>query len=278
VALHKTLGYTETHIAYSLEYADATARTSASLASSDIGRIARQASDGTFWIVKNNSPLAWIAITDTPAGTVPTSRTITAGAGLTGGGDLSSDRTIDVVANVDGSIVVNANDIQVGVINDTQHGTRSGGSTHSVATTSVAGFQSAADKVKTDDISRTTMSWGNTSVSSTATTRYLTPGWGDNIAPVSPIQFRAPKAGTLRNLYIRHNSPAGNGNNIVYTVRVNGVATSLTVTLACNSSDANDTAHTVAVAQGDRLDIEVTKSVSIATSPSDVSATLDIQE
>ena len=42
---------------------------------------------------------------------VPTSRTVTAGAGLTGGGDLSADRTIDVVA-ADASITVDANSIE----------------------------------------------------------------------------------------------------------------------------------------------------------------------
>ncbi len=42
---------------------------------------------------------------------VPTSRTITAGAGLTGGGSLAADRTLDVAA-ADASITVNANSIE----------------------------------------------------------------------------------------------------------------------------------------------------------------------
>lgn len=46
------------------------------------------------------------------ASVVPTGRTITAGAGLTGGGDLSANRTIDVVA-ADTTITVGANDIAV---------------------------------------------------------------------------------------------------------------------------------------------------------------------
>lgn len=84
---------------------------------------------------------------------VPTSRTITAGAGLTGGGDLSADRTVNVVANADGSIVANANDIQVGVINATQHGTLAGGTTHAAAIASGAsGFLTGADKAKLDGI------------------------------------------------------------------------------------------------------------------------------
>lgn len=80
-------------------------------------------------------------------------RTITAGAGLTGGGDLSANRTLDVVANADGSIVVNANDVQVGVLaTDAQHGVRGGGTQHAAATTAVAGFMSAADKTKLDGL------------------------------------------------------------------------------------------------------------------------------
>lgn len=43
------------------------------------------------------------------------SRQVIAGAGLTGGGDLSADRTLDVVAG-DGTIVVNANNIVAGVM------------------------------------------------------------------------------------------------------------------------------------------------------------------
>lgn len=42
--------------------------------------------------------------------------TLTAGAGLTGGGDLSTNRTFNVAANADGTITVNADDIQVGTL------------------------------------------------------------------------------------------------------------------------------------------------------------------
>ncbi len=77
---------------------------------------------------------------------------IVAGAGLTGGGLISAGPlTLDVVANADASIIVNASDIQVGVLaTDAQHGVRGGGTQHAAATTSVAGFMSAADKVLID--------------------------------------------------------------------------------------------------------------------------------
>ncbi len=87
------------------------------------------------------------------AGDVPATRLLTAGAGMTGGGDLSADRTFNVIANADASIVVNANDIQVGVLaTDAQHGVRGGGTQHAVATSGANGFMLAADKAKLDTI------------------------------------------------------------------------------------------------------------------------------
>lgn len=74
---------------------------------------------------------------------------ITAGAGLTKTGS-----TLDVVANADASIVVNASDIQVGVLaSDAQHGNRGGGGIHAnVIAAGAAGFMTGADKTKLDGI------------------------------------------------------------------------------------------------------------------------------
>lgn len=102
-------------------------------------------------------------------GAVPQTRVLTAGAGLTGGGDLSADRTFNVGANADGSITVNADDIQVGVLaTDAQHGVRGGGTQHALVTTLVAGFMSASDKSKLDGLPS----------SAVPTTRTLTAGAG----------------------------------------------------------------------------------------------------
>src|SRR4051812_34947964 len=84
---------------------------------------------------------------------VSTSRSIIAGAGTVGGGDLSADRTINVVAG-NGSIIVSPDSISVGVLqNDGMHGSLGGAGLHALVTTSVAGFMSAADKVKLDGLS-----------------------------------------------------------------------------------------------------------------------------
>jgi len=117
--------------------------------------------------------------------------------------------------------------------------------------------------------------WGNSSVSSTTTTRYLTPGYTDAQAPTSAIQIRAPRTGTLRRMYVVHNAVGGNGNAIVYTLRVASVASALTVSAAANSTGGSDTTNSVAVTAGDLLDLEVTKASSVGSSPTDITVMLE---
>lgn len=73
--------------------------------------------------VSNESGVSGATVTDAldaleaaiVGGGTPTTRVLTAGAGLTGGGDLTADRTFDIVAG-DATITVNANSIQVGTL------------------------------------------------------------------------------------------------------------------------------------------------------------------
>jgi len=117
--------------------------------------------------------------------------------------------------------------------------------------------------------------WGALDVAATTTTRFLWPGFVNAQAPTTTIQWRAPRAGTIRNLFLRHGTPAGNGNAIVYTLRVNGVASALTVSLASTSANGSDTVNAVAVAAGDLLDLQVTKAADVVTSPTNIMASLE---
>ena len=125
------------------------------------------------------------------------------------------------------------------------------------------------------------LEWGAGSILVTTTTRYLFPtgtsgGSGGN-APVNPIQIRIFKAGTLKNLRIRHRTTGGNANIVTYTVRINNVATTIAASIAANAAGLNtqDLVNTAAVAAGDLVDIRVTKAANIATSPNDITATLE---
>lgn len=116
--------------------------------------------------------------------------------------------------------------------------------------------------------------FGVDNVQAGTTTRYMPNGYSVAAAPANPLQYRIPKAGTLRDLRVRHNNPQGNGNPIVYTVRVNGVATAIVVSLASTGVDGSDLANSAAVAVGDLIDIEVTKAASVGSSPQEITATL----
>jgi hypothetical protein len=100
--------------------------------------------------VTNDSDVAGATATDALntllTTTVPLTASVVAGAGMTGGGAFSiGNPTLNVIAHADGSIVVHANDVQVGVLaTDAQHGVRGGGPQHSVATTTANGFMSSA--------------------------------------------------------------------------------------------------------------------------------------
>lgn len=89
----------------------------------------------------------------------PATRVLTAGTGMTGGGDMTADRTFDVVANADGSITVNANDIQVGILaTDAQHGNRGGGGIHANAVAGspgTSGFMTGAQALLVDNATAT---------------------------------------------------------------------------------------------------------------------------
>ena len=60
---HRTLPPASNHIVHSFEYADAAARTAAtSFISTDVGRVARQLSDNTFWVLASLNPVVWTAL------------------------------------------------------------------------------------------------------------------------------------------------------------------------------------------------------------------------
>jgi len=158
------------------------------------------------------------------------------------------------------------------------HGAQISPTDHALSTALASGFMSAAQFTRLSNTIISTMMWGNDGVSSTTATRFLAPGYLSSTAHTTAIQFRCPCAGTLKNFYVHHNSGAGNGNAIVYTIMINNIASTLTISMASTAADGSDLVHTVAVAQGDLIDIRVTKELSVGTSPTNVLATLALAQ
>lgn len=117
---------------------------------------------------------------------------------------------------------------------------------------------------------------GSGSVGSTTTTRYLYPGYSDRLAEAFELGLRSPKTGTLKNLFIAHNDPKGNGNNITYTVRVAGVNSTIVAVVPSTTVNGSDTTNSVAVSAGDLVSIKVTKASVVGQSPRNVVATVEL--
>jgi len=187
--------------------------------------------------------------------------TISTIEGIQGGGDLSTNRTFKL--DINGLVEVATVDPLVDFI---------------VIYDFSAGFHR---KIKPSAFVASTIAaypiyFGASSVTGSTTTRYLYPCFDSSIAQTIEIGVRVTRNGTLQNLFIVQNNPAGNGNSIVYTVRINGVDTLLVVTIASNVQNGSNIVDTVIVLAGDRVSIKVTKSLTIGVSPDDILATLEL--
>ena len=113
--------------------------------------------------------------------------------------------------------------------------------------------------------------WGNTSIAAAADTRFLTPGFTNQTAQTSSIGAVGLRSGVLRSFRVRHNSANGNGNNVVYDVRVNGVPQGLGLTLASGAiGGAADLVTAIAVPAGALLEVTASKALGIGSGGLDV--------
>lgn len=205
MALHGELtAQRGTHVSQSAVFANATDRTTwANEASgnphragpptaADVGRIARQTDNETFWLLTDHSPITWIQL----------------GMGASAGPSI--------------------------------------------------------------------LLWGDDGISTTTTTRYLTPGYDDAVAETTAAEFRIPVSGTLKNMRVRHNTAGVGAATITYTLEVNGSGTSLAVAMSNTVQDGSDLSNTASVSAGDLVRIEVTKSAAITTSPDNIVVSMEL--
>lgn len=158
-------------------------------------------------------------------------RTLTAGQGLTGGGDLSANRTIDVVA-ADASIVVGANSVGVGVLqSDAMHGLRGGGTQHAdVVAGGASGFMTGADKTKLDGlVSQDELEASGDTIKTTDATQSTILSWTPTDDSVE--HFEAQVVG------LTQNAGKAAGYKIVGTVRRNDGTTALVGALVIDTQE-----------------------------------------
>jgi hypothetical protein len=93
-------------------------------------------------------------------------------------------------------------------------------------------------------------------------TDYMVPGSGT--AGATELKVPVPRAGTLRNLFVKGVTAPGAMHSDVFTVRVNGMDTGLTCTVSGTATTANDSLDSVSVAAGDQVSLKIVQGASSA--------------
>lgn len=103
--------------------------------------------------------------------------------------------------------------------------------------------------------------WGAVSANAAVAARFLDFGnVRDTSHPTDESSAMVmPQNGSLTAIFVHH-ANALTTDSVAYTVQKNGVDTTLTCTVAANTTAANDTAHTVAFVAGDRIGIKSVQS------------------
>jgi hypothetical protein len=112
------------------------------------------------------------------------------------------------------------------------------------------------------------LSWASLNYGNSTSARYLHSDYQSAAADASEIvsQNVVVGAGTLRNMFVGGDVALGAA-SVTYTLRINGVDTVLTVTLAPGSQLGSDTTHSVGAVAGDAVSV---KTVTSAASSSNL--------
>lgn len=126
------------------------------------------------------------------------------------------------------------------------------------------------------DAVKSFITWGDDSIATSTTTRYLTPWFDDGTAETTEASYRVPSAGTAQNLRVRARVAGTGAATLTYTLMVNGGASALAVAMSNTVQDGSDLVNTVSLSAGDLISIRVTKSASLSSSPDDIVASLEV--
>lgn len=95
-------------------------------------------------------------------------------------------------------------------------------------------------------------------------TTYPAPGLYATISGATEPFIAMPMAGRLKRLYVTCVAPP-TGGSCIFTVRVNGVDTALTLTVLAGVSSGSDLVNSVVVAAGDRISMKCVATATSAT-------------
>jgi hypothetical protein len=163
----------------------------------------------------------------------------------------------------DGSDVIIANSIGLAVDGHARYTTDNSGSFVDLSIPDVKFVRANSD----------TITFGANDIGTGTLPVFLIPGYADAAAPATSISWPAPRDGTIKNLYILQNISGSFNNSIDYVVIVEGIESSVVVTIDANVRLGSDLVNTINVNQGDSVAIHAEKPFPIGTSPGNIVAT-----
>jgi len=135
---------------------------------------------------------------------------------------------------------------------------------------------SSADKTKLDALSWNAPMGANT-LTGTTTTRYLSPGFNTGTASANILDMAVTKAFKIDSMRYVARIGGTAGQTITATVRKNGAAVGTAVLTVASDATSGSSAFTaVSLAAGDTWGLQIDKSGSIASSPTDAMWTLGL--
>jgi hypothetical protein len=117
--------------------------------------------------------------------------------------------------------------------------------------------------------------FGTLASSAATAARYLAPGAGQLIESTTEIQMAFPRAGVIRNMRIDCDAGIGGGTN-TYTLRINGVASALSIAILNTATSGGPDTSQVAIAAGALVSMQVTKTVAPATPQTNIVVTVEL--
>lgn len=120
------------------------------------------------------------------------------------------------------------------------------------------------------------ITFGANDLGTAATALFFAPGF-IAAASATEIKLAVTRPGTIRNLRVQIVAAGTDAQVVTYTVRKNGVDTTLTTTKSNDAAgSASDTTHSFTVVAGDLLSISILKAAGVTAGQTGVTATLEL--
>jgi len=115
------------------------------------------------------------------------------------------------------------------------------------------------------------ITFGNNSIRGTTADRWLAPSappnWGTATTVIN--EAIADDDIDIYSMSVIHGNPSGNGNDVVYTLQVEGIDSALSVTIPSTTETASSAilSTPISISRGEKYSLKVTKALSIGGSP-----------